>query len=109
MWIVPRAHQAEFGATSQVERSALAEVVGDALQRLRDLAGNPPYNLMIHSSRRTRSGSPAFHWFLQIRPRSAQSAGFELASGIRVNASSPERDARILRGEGEWGGEKPSL
>jgi UDPglucose--hexose-1-phosphate uridylyltransferase len=109
MWIVPRAHQAEFGETSEVERRALAEVVGDALRRLRELAGNPPYNLMIHSSRRTRSGSPAFHWFLQIRPRSAQSAGFELASGIRVNASSPERDARILRGEGEWGGEKPSL
>jgi UDPglucose--hexose-1-phosphate uridylyltransferase len=101
MWIVPRRHQAEFGETTPGERRALADAVGDALRRLRDRAGNPPYNLMIHSPRRSRSGSQAFHWFIQIRPRSAQSAGFELASGIAINASSPERDARILRGEEE--------
>jgi UDPglucose--hexose-1-phosphate uridylyltransferase len=103
MWIVPRVHQAEFGETSRVQRRALADAVGDALTRLRERAGAPPYNLMIHSPRRSRSGSPAFHWFLQIRPRSAQSAGFELASGIAINASSPERDARILRGEERHG------
>jgi UDPglucose--hexose-1-phosphate uridylyltransferase len=103
MWIVPRRHQAEFGETTRSERHALADAVGDALRRLRDRAGNPPYNLMIHSPRRSRSGSQAFHWFLQIRPRKAQSAGFELASGIAINASSPERDARILRGEEEAG------
>ena len=104
MWIVPRLHQAEFGETSRQQRHALADTVGDALRRLRDRAGDPAYNLMIHSPRRSRSGSPAFHWFLQIRPRRAQSAGFELASGIAINASSPERDARILRGEERHGG-----
>jgi UDPglucose--hexose-1-phosphate uridylyltransferase len=104
MWIVPRVHQAEFGETSHEQRRALAAAVGDALTRLRERAGDPPYNLMIHSPRRSRSGSPAFHWFLQIRPRSAQSAGFELASGIAINASSPERDARVLRGEERHGG-----
>jgi UDPglucose--hexose-1-phosphate uridylyltransferase len=99
LWVVPRRHQAEFGETTREERRDLADVLGELLGRLRERAGDPPYNLMIHSSRRSRSGSQAFHWFLQIRPRSFQSAGFELASGISINASSPERDARVLRGE----------
>jgi UDPglucose--hexose-1-phosphate uridylyltransferase len=99
IWLVPRRHQAEFGETTSEERRALAASMGELLGRLRDLAGDPAYNLMIHSPRRSRSGSQAFHWFLQIRPRSGQSAGFELASGISINVSSPERDARVLRGE----------
>jgi UDPglucose--hexose-1-phosphate uridylyltransferase len=104
VWVVPRRHQAEFGETTSAERAALAESIGELLRRLRDYAGDPAYNLMVHSPRRSRSGSQAFHWFLQIRPRSAQSAGFELASGISINVSSPERDARVLRGEEKRGG-----
>ena len=96
--VVARRHQQEFGEATEPERRALGGVLGDLLGRLRERAGDPPYNLMIHSPRRSRSGSQAFHWFAQIRPRSAQTAGFELASGIAINASSPEVDARILRG-----------
>jgi UDPglucose--hexose-1-phosphate uridylyltransferase len=103
VWVVPRGHQAEFGETNREERAALARAIGELLRMLRDRAGDPAYNLMIHSPRRSRSGSQAFHWFLQIRPRSAQSAGFELASGISINVSSPERDARVLRGEEKRG------
>lgn len=99
LWVVPRTHQAEFGEATVEERRALADMLGDLLGRLRDRAGDPAYNLMIHSPRRSRSGSQAFHWFLQIRPRTFQSAGFELASGIAINASSPERDAGVLRGD----------
>jgi UDPglucose--hexose-1-phosphate uridylyltransferase len=100
LWVVPRRHQAEFGEATAEERRALALILGEALRLLRDRADDPPYNLMIHSPRRSRSGSQAFHWFVQIRPRTGQSAGFELASGISINASSPEADARWLRGEG---------
>jgi len=98
LWVLPRRHQAEFGGTTLEERHALSDMLGELLRRLRDRAGDPAYNLMIHSPRHSRSGSPAFHWFLQIRPRRSQHAGFELASGISVTASTPERDARTLRG-----------
>lgn len=99
VWILPRHHQAEFGETSADERRALASMLGTVLRAYRDRAGDPSYNLMVHSPRRSRSGSRAFHWFIQIRPRASQPAGFELASGISINASMPERDAAILRGE----------
>jgi UDPglucose--hexose-1-phosphate uridylyltransferase len=99
VWIVPRRHQAEFGEISPAEQRSLAETLIELLARLRDRAGNPAYNLMIHSPRRSRSGSQAFHWFVQIRPRTAQNAGFEMASGISINGSLPERDAGLLRGD----------
>lgn len=99
VWILPRHHQAEFGETDADERRDLAGILGTVLRAYRDHAGDPSYNLMIHSPRRSRSGSRAFHWFVQIRPRESQLAGFELASGIAINASTPERDAAILRGE----------
>jgi len=100
LWVLPRRHQAEFGGTTTEERHALSDMLGDLLRLLRVRAGDPAYNLIIHSPRHSRSGSPAFHWFLQIRPRRMHAAGFELASGISVNASSPERDASTLRGGG---------
>lgn len=103
VWIVPRHHQAEFGEADVEERAAFARILGEVLRAYRDRGGDPDYNLMIHSPRRSRSGSRAFHWFVQIRPRASQLAGFELASGIAINPSAPEDDARILRG-GETAG-----
>ena len=74
-------------------------MLGELLGRLRRWAGDPPYNLMIESPGVGHPHSSAFHWFARIRPRSAQLAGFELASGVMINASSPEADALVLRGE----------
>ncbi|MDD5155759.1 MAG: galactose-1-phosphate uridylyltransferase, partial [Candidatus Omnitrophica bacterium] len=39
-----------------------------------------------------------FHWYLSIIPRVSKVAGFELGSGIFINASSPEEGAEFLRG-----------
>lgn len=100
LWIVPREHQAEFGEAAPEDLEALAAILKEVLEALRTRAGDPPLNLMIHSPRRSRSGSRAFHWHMQILPRASQLAGFELASGITINASSPTRDAAVLRGDG---------
>ncbi|MGD2069157.1 MAG: galactose-1-phosphate uridylyltransferase, partial [Gemmatimonadota bacterium] len=100
VWIVPRKHQAEFGQATREDLHDLAGILSEVLGKLRDRAGDPPLNLIVHSPRRSRSGSKAFHWTIQLRPRASQLAGFELASGILINASSPVQDARTLRGEG---------
>jgi UDPglucose--hexose-1-phosphate uridylyltransferase len=100
VWLVPRRHQAEFGECTPEERAALAGCLGELLRRYRDRAGDPAYNLILHSAPRGRTGSRAHHWFVQLRPRIHRIAGFELASGVHINPSLPERDARTLRGEG---------
>jgi UDPglucose--hexose-1-phosphate uridylyltransferase len=98
MWIVPRRHAADFGAIDEAEKSDLAAALREALRRLRDRAGDPEYNYVIHTATRAAAGAPYLHWYLQIRPRVAIEAGFEIESGVRINASLPEDDAVALRG-----------
>ena len=98
--IVPREHQAEFGLASEADLASLAGILREVLGALRERVGDPSYNLVVHSPRRSRSGSSAFHWYLQIRPRSSRLAGFELATDVTVVDSSPLEDAARLRGEG---------
>jgi UDPglucose--hexose-1-phosphate uridylyltransferase len=100
LWLIPRRHQAEFGECEPDELTSLARMLGDLLRRYRDRAGDPAYNLLVHSAPRGRAGSRAHHWFIQLRPRIHRTAGFELASGVHINPSLPESDARALRGEG---------
>lgn len=100
VWVIPKRHQAEFGECAPDELAALARMLGDLLRRYRDRAGDPAYNLIVHSAPRGRAGSRAHHWFIQLRPRIHRIAGFELATGIHINPSLPESDARVLSGEG---------
>ena len=100
VWVIPRRHQSEFGECQPDELAALARLLGDLLRRYRDRAGDPAYNLILHSAPRGRAGSRAHHWFIQVRPRIHRTAGFELATGVHINPSLPESDASALRGEG---------
>jgi UDPglucose--hexose-1-phosphate uridylyltransferase len=38
-----------------------------------------------------------FHWHIQIIPRVASVAGFEMGSGIYINTVIPEESAKFLR------------
>ena len=100
VWLIPRRHQAEFGECTPEEIRSLSALLGNILRRYRDRAGDPAYNLIVHSAPRGRAGSKAHHWFIQLRPRIHRTAGFELATGVHINPSLPESDARVLRGEG---------
>ena len=106
VWFVPRRHQAEFGECQPDEIASLSRMLGDVLRRYRDRAGDPAYNLIVHSAPRGRAGSRAHHWFIQVRPRIHRTAGFELATGVHINPSLPESDAAVLRGEANKQGQE---
>jgi UDPglucose--hexose-1-phosphate uridylyltransferase len=97
MWIVPRRHCSDFGLVSAQERADLARALGDALQRYRDVIGDPDYNYVIHSYSRQPTMVQYLHWYIQIQPRLTTPAGFEMGSGMHVNPSLPEDNAEILR------------
>jgi len=44
------------------------------------------------------SGVKYYHWYVSIIPRLTKMAGFELGSGMFINASLPEENASFLRG-----------
>ncbi len=96
MWVMPRRHAADFGDAGQDELRELALVLGDLLSRLHDLLDDPDYNLVINTAARYRRGQPHLHWYLTVRPRLTTMAGFEIGSGMNINPSLPEDDARFL-------------
>jgi UDPglucose--hexose-1-phosphate uridylyltransferase len=96
-WIVPLRQRADFHRIGSCEAANLAEVLKDCLRRIRDGLGDPDYNFVIVTASRSASGQPWFTWCLRIQPRLTIPAGFELASGMRINPSLPEDDADFLR------------
>lgn len=103
LWIVPRRHAGDFGSIDDAAAEALSTALPRAARLLRDRAGGPAYNLILHSAPAAAAGDPALHWWIQIRPRTSRRAGFEIGTGIDLNPSLPEADARTLRGEGGEG------
>jgi UDPglucose--hexose-1-phosphate uridylyltransferase len=97
LWLVPRQHAADFASISLPQQVDLADALGQLLSVLAKRHDDPDYNFVVHSCSRTQADSPAQHWFVQIRPRTVTPAGFEIGSGIRINPSLPEEDARRLR------------
>jgi UDPglucose--hexose-1-phosphate uridylyltransferase len=96
-WIVPRFQQTSFGDADDGALDALAPALRRVLSGLRRLLDDPDYNLVIHSAPPGEEERQYFLWHIQIVPRLTTPAGFELGSGIPVNASSPEETAVMLR------------
>jgi UDPglucose--hexose-1-phosphate uridylyltransferase len=99
VWITPKRHSPDFGLIARQEKEHLAAALLDVLQRLHDELEDPDYNYIIHSYSRQNSIVPHLHWYLQIRPRLMTPSGFEIGSGMPINASWPEQDAKVLRQE----------
>ncbi len=98
-WLMPRRHAADFGAVTVEEKADLAAALREILRRLRNRAGDPDYNLIVRTATRSATHAPYLHWHVQIRPRVALEAGFEIESGMHINTSLPEMDAAVLRGD----------
>jgi UDPglucose--hexose-1-phosphate uridylyltransferase len=89
--IVPRAPAARFEEDGEVGVGALAT----ALRALRARLGSGlELNAWVRTAPR---GTELFHWHIDISPKLAQKAGFELATGVDINIFPPERAASELR------------
>lgn len=73
-----------------------AAMLTTALRALEGVFGaTPQLNLWVRTAPR---GSDEFHWHLDLVPRLATKAGFELGTGVDINVYPPERAAADLRG-----------
>jgi UDPglucose--hexose-1-phosphate uridylyltransferase len=100
LWILPRRHEPEVTHTTDAERRSVATALQTACHRLYTHLGDPDYNFFVRTAIAYQSEAPYLHWSLRIRPRTTVEAGFERATGLHINPSSPERDAAVLREDG---------
>ncbi|SNS06508.1 UDPglucose--hexose-1-phosphate uridylyltransferase [Anaerovirgula multivorans] len=74
----------------------LSEVFYLLFQKYNEVLGPIPFNLFLHTPPKNHEKAK-FHWHFHITPRLSNQAGFELSTGVYVNAVSPEDAANDLR------------
>ncbi|OIO69538.1 MAG: galactose-1-phosphate uridylyltransferase [Zetaproteobacteria bacterium CG_4_9_14_3_um_filter_49_83] len=97
LWVFPRHHQGSFAQINESQLQDLARHLQKLLRTLKAAVGDPSYNFIIRSNSPESCHREYFHWYLSIVPRVAKAAGFELGSGMFINASVPEDSAAFLR------------
>ena len=98
--ILPLLHQADFLAAGTDDLADLASIFRKTMARLNAVLGGAQYNFFIHSlphGAEYEGNAPAFHWHMEICPRTTIPSGFELGSGLFVNTLCPEDAAERLR------------
>lgn len=98
VWILPKLHHASFASAGRTERARLAAILGEVFRSYSQRGGDPSYNAIWHGGRMRDAEAPHLHWFVQLRPRLARPAGFELTAGVDICPSDPVADAALLRG-----------
>ena len=97
MWIAPLRHAADFGTLADGAIVPLAELLVDALARLRTALGDPPYSVVLHGGPLDGADQSEFHWHWEMVPHLGHELGMEWATGILSNPVPPEEAARQLR------------
>ncbi|MDP6467351.1 MAG: DUF4921 family protein [Pirellulaceae bacterium] len=95
-WVVPRQPAPRFELESSDVIAEVARSVRDVIIRLERVIDRPAYNFWLHSAP-LRDDSRRIHWRIEIAPRLARLAGFEIGSGCFINPVAPEEAAVRLR------------
>ena len=97
-WIVPKLHYPNFEDLTGIE----AESFNHCLKILADFLyidlNNPPFNYYIHSGPlSTKDISKYYHWNFKLIPKLSIKAGFEIATGIYINTTTPEYTTEFMK------------
>jgi len=89
--ILPRRAAARFEDDGEIG----VEMLGRALKALEGrFGGAPQMNVWVRTA---PHGAEEFHWHIDIAPRLAIKAGFELATGVDINIYPPEKATAELK------------
>ena len=96
--IFPKAHMPMFESINHEDISYFADSLKTVLRKLYEGLGNPSYNFFIHTAPAYDTKEfEHYHWHLEILPKTAVWAGFELSTGIDISTIAPEKAAAFLR------------
>jgi UDPglucose--hexose-1-phosphate uridylyltransferase len=97
--IAPLAADANFETANDGQVLGTAIVLRDVLAALGRALDDPPYNVIVHNApaRPASAGEAPFHWWVEVVPRVAAVAGFELGTEVLVNTVDPVVAAEQLR------------
>ena len=95
--VYPKEHKPYFEKMTEEEKILFADALRVALYKLYKGLDDPAYNFYIHTSPCDNKDYSHYHWHLNILPKTATWAGFELGTGIEISTIQPEKAAEFLR------------
>ncbi len=97
VWVMPKRHLPYFERITAQEKLSAGEVLRNVLRKIKALLNDVSYNFYLHTSPCDGRDYHHFHWHFEILPKTSIWAGFELSTGIEINAVRPEQAAAELR------------
>ena len=91
--IRPRRHDADFTTMTEAEERELGTMLRQAASACSALRPDASYNWGFHNFPQ----DPSTHWYVEVIPRIAGLAGFELTSGCYINSVDAETATNELR------------
>ena len=99
-WILPKKHSASLLEITSEELEDFSKILKTCLRSLSEALGDPPYNYVFHIAPKYPRGVGEFyHWHLEVYPKLAVWAGFEIGTGMYINVVPPEATAESLKAE----------
>ncbi|MDP3998976.1 MAG: DUF4921 family protein [bacterium] len=96
--IFPKKHLPYFENTLDQELADVAMALQVVLRKVKRNLKDPDYNFFIHTAPiLNKEKYKPYHWHVEVRPKIAIMAGFELGTGIEINAVDPDDAAKLLR------------
>lgn len=98
--LYPKNGQSHFAEMPDEYDKYFADALSVTLRKMAKALGEPSYNFYIHTApaEDTLGDTHEFYtWHVEIAPKLKIDAGFELGTGIEVNAVDPDDYARLLR------------
>lgn len=95
--LFPKKHSPHFEEIGVKDRMLLADSLRISLAKLYKGLKDPDYNMFLHTAPINNSDSGHYHWHIEILPKTAIWAGFEIGTGIEISTIAPETAAEFLR------------
>jgi UDPglucose--hexose-1-phosphate uridylyltransferase len=97
-WILPRHARGSLSTLPDASLASLASILAETATQALAASGRSDYNVLFRLPPVAERSHAAAFWYVEILPRGAGPAGFELVSGVPVVSVTPERAAREIRG-----------
>lgn len=96
--IFPKKHLPYFENTYDHDLESVVAALQKVLRVVEKKLGDPDYNFFIHTAPiKDKDDYKHYHWHIEILPKVAVRAGFELGTGVEINSVDPDAAAKILR------------
>ncbi|MEK7193655.1 MAG: DUF4921 family protein [Patescibacteria group bacterium] len=96
--IFPKRHLPFFEKTSTADIQGIVALLQQSIRQIRKHLKDPDFNFFIHTAPiKKQNLYRYYHWHIELVPKVSIPAGFELSTGVEINAVDPNDAAALFR------------